>query len=194
MGLCYVGGFQALTLALVGRLPGDIAPLEGLGVINQQESVAGLSSHSLLTAFPLSARGRVCVSSLAARGPMERRASASLWQACPDTVLQRRVAMKVAFPGGLSVPEGQVPLSISTLASALQVEQGTIGTDPGSIGPKSRLHRPSFPHFPHFPRFPHLIFSTVHVCSVPPPVRNKRNKWNRNIGQNLRLVLFRSVE
>jgi hypothetical protein len=31
-------------------------------------------------------------------------------------------------------------------------------------------------------------------CSVPPPVRNKRNKWNKNIGQNRRLVLFRSVE
>ena len=106
---------------------------------------------------------------------MERRASANLWQACPDTVLQRRVAMKVAFLGGLSVPEWQVPLSLSTLASALPVEQGTIGTDPGSIGPKSRLHRPAFPHFPQFPRFPHLIFSTVHVCSVPPPVRNKRN-------------------
>ena len=147
-----------------------------------------------VTAFPLSAWGRVCVSSLAARGPMERRASASLWQACPDTVLQRRVVMKVAFLGGLSVPEGQVPLSLSTLASALPVEQGTICPDPGSIGPKSRFHRPAFPHFPQFPRFPHLIFSTVHVCSVPPPVRNKRNKWNRKIGQNRRLVLFRSVE
>ena len=147
-----------------------------------------------VTAFPLSAWGRVCVSSLAARWPLERRASASLWQACPDTVLQRRVAMKVAFLGGLSVPEGQVPLSLSTLVSALPVEQGTIGTDPGSIGPESRLHQPIFPHFPQFPRLHHLIFSTVHVCSVPPPVRNKRNKWNRNIGQNRRLVLFRSVE
>ena len=147
-----------------------------------------------VTAFPLSAWGRVCVCSLAARGPMERRASASLWQACPDAVLQRWVAMKVAFLGGLSVPEGQVPLSLSTQASALLLEQGTIGTDPGSIGSKSRPHRPAFPHSPQFPRFPHLIFSTVHACSVPPPVRNKRNKWNRNIGQNCSLVLFRSVE
>lgn len=129
-----------------------------------------------------SAWGRVCVSSLAARGQVERRASASLWQACPDTVLQRRVAMKVAFLGGLSVPEGQVPLFLSTLASALPVERGTIGPDPGSIGLKSRPHRPTFPHFPQFPRFPHLIFSTVHVCSVPPPVRNKRNRWNKSIG------------
>ena len=136
-----------------------------------------------VTAFHSSAWGRVCVCSLAARGQVEQRASASLWQACPDTVLQRRVAMKVAFPGGLSVPEGQVPLSISTLASALPVEQGSIGTDLGSIGPKSRLHRPVFPHSPQFPRFPHLIFSTVHVCSVPPPVRNKRNKWNRLLVQ-----------
>ena len=53
-----------------------------------------------MTAFPLSAWGRVCVSSLAARGPMERRASASLWQTCSDTVLQRRVAMEVAGLGG----------------------------------------------------------------------------------------------
>ncbi len=58
---------------------------------------------------------RACGSSLAARGPMERRASASLWQACPGTVLQRRVAMEVAFLGGPAVPEGQVPLSLSAL-------------------------------------------------------------------------------
>ena len=41
-----------------------------------------------------------------------RRASASLWAACPATIMQRRVAMKVAFPGGSSVQEGQVPLSL----------------------------------------------------------------------------------
>ena len=35
------------------------------------------------------------------------------------------------------------------------------------------------------------ITSTL-FCSVPPPVRNKRNKWNRKIGQNRRLVLFHS--
>jgi len=46
-------GIRALTAALALRLPGDYAPLEGLGVTDQQESVAGLSGHSLLTAFPL---------------------------------------------------------------------------------------------------------------------------------------------
>ena len=56
---------------------------------------------------------------------MERRASASLWPACPVTVLQRRVAIEVA---GLAVwsealPETkltdeQVPFPLSTLASA----------------------------------------------------------------------------
>ncbi len=39
-------------------------------------------------------------------------AFASLWQTCSDTVLQRRVAIEVAFLGGLSVPEGQVPLFV----------------------------------------------------------------------------------
>ena len=53
MGLCYDCGFRALTVALALRLPGDYAPLEGPGVTDQQESVAGLSGHSLLTAFPL---------------------------------------------------------------------------------------------------------------------------------------------
>ena len=114
-------------MALVLCLPGDYLPLEGLGVTDQQESVAGLSGHSLLTAFLYK-----CVGT--GRGPMERRASASLWQACPDTVLQRRVAMEVA---GLAVwgeaqrrtklTDEQVPLPLSTLASALPLELGTIG-------------------------------------------------------------------
>ena len=52
MGLCYGGGFWATTLALVLPLPGDYFPLEGPGVINQQESVDGSAGHSLLTAFP----------------------------------------------------------------------------------------------------------------------------------------------
>ena len=52
MGLCYDCGFEALTVALALGLPGDYAPLEGPGVTDQQESVAGLSGHSLLTAFP----------------------------------------------------------------------------------------------------------------------------------------------
>ena len=104
-------GIRALTVALALRLPGDYLPLEGPGVTDQQESVAGLSGHSLLTAFPYK-----CGS--LGRRPMERRASASLWQTCSVTVLQRRVAMKVAFPGGLTVPEGQVPFSIYRPESA----------------------------------------------------------------------------
>ena len=47
-----VRGFGALTVALALRLPGDYGPWGRWG-INQQESVAGLSGHSLLTAFPL---------------------------------------------------------------------------------------------------------------------------------------------
>ena len=65
MGLCYDCGFRALTFALALGLPGDYAPLEGPGVTDQQESVAGLSGHSLLTAFPLKCGGR-------RRWPMER--------------------------------------------------------------------------------------------------------------------------
>ena len=63
-------------------------------------------------------------------------ASVSLWPACPVTVSQRRVAIEVA---GLAVwaealPETkltdeQVPLPLSALASALPLEQGTIGPD-----------------------------------------------------------------
>ena len=57
MGLCYGGGFRAATLALVLPLPGDYFPLEGLGVINLQESVGGEAGHSLLTAFPYKCGG-----------------------------------------------------------------------------------------------------------------------------------------
>ena len=64
-GLCYDCGFWALTLALALGLPGDYLPLEGLGVTDQQESVAGLPGHSLLTAFPLKCGSR-------RRWPMER--------------------------------------------------------------------------------------------------------------------------
>ena len=54
-----------MTVALALRLPGDYLPLEGPGVTDQQESVAGLSGHSLLTAFPLKCGSR-------RRWPMER--------------------------------------------------------------------------------------------------------------------------
>ena len=59
-------GKRALTVAPVLRLPGDYLPLEGPGVTDQQESVAGLSGHSLLTASPLKCGSR-------RRWPMERR-------------------------------------------------------------------------------------------------------------------------
>ena len=47
-----VRGFGAPTVAPALRLPGDYGPWGRWGT-NQQESVAGLSGHSLLTAFPL---------------------------------------------------------------------------------------------------------------------------------------------
>ena len=94
-------------------------------------------------------------------------ATASLCQACPGTVSPRRVAMKVAFPGGSSVPEGQVPLSLLTLASVPPVEQGTIGPDPGSIGTKYCSERPQILHFPRFPHSRRLMVRRENVCSVP---------------------------
>ena len=157
MGLCYDCGFGALTVALALRLPGDCLPPRGPGGTDQHSELAVVEQvkrAEQLTAdrdrFSLKVRWvRVCGSSLAARGPMERRASASLWQACPDTVLQRRVAIEVA---GLAVWGGaqrrtkltdeQVPLPLSTLASALPPEQGTIGPD--------HRHRPKRSvHFVH---------------------------------------------
>ena len=61
-------------------------------------------------------------------------AAVSLWPTCSVTVSQRRVAMEVA---GLAVwgeaqrrtklTDEQVPLPLSTLASALPLELGTIG-------------------------------------------------------------------
>ena len=110
-------GIRALTVALALRLPGDYLPLEGPGVTDQQESVAGLSGHSLLTAYPLKCGSR-------RRGPMERRASVSLRRTCSGAVSQRRVAMKVA---GLAVwgeaqrrtklTDEQVPLPLSAPTS-----------------------------------------------------------------------------
>ena len=50
-----VRGFGALTVAPALRLPGVYGPWGRWGT-NQQESVAGLPGHSLLTLFPLIAR------------------------------------------------------------------------------------------------------------------------------------------
>lgn len=46
-------GIRGKTVELAPTLPGDYLPLEGSGVTDQQETVAGLSGHSLLTAIPL---------------------------------------------------------------------------------------------------------------------------------------------
>ena len=77
MGLCYVRGFGALTVALAGGLPGDYGPW-GLWGMNQQESVAGPAGHSLLTLLPFIARSagaerpRVCDWSALARKEQSR--------------------------------------------------------------------------------------------------------------------------
>lgn len=95
-----------------------------------------LLRHSLAHRFSFISAGAL------QRGQMERRASVSLWPACPVTVSQRRVAIEVA---GLAVwaealPETkltdeQVPFPLSTLASALPLELGSIGPyRPNSIG------------------------------------------------------------
>ena len=49
-----IRGFGAPTLAPALRLPGDYGPWRW--GTNQQETVAGLSGHSLLTLFPFIAR------------------------------------------------------------------------------------------------------------------------------------------
>ena len=58
-------GIRGMTVAPALRLPGDYLPLGGPGGMDQQESVAGLSGHSLLTAFPYKCGSLV-------RRPMER--------------------------------------------------------------------------------------------------------------------------
>ena len=137
MGLCYGKRIQGTDGGAGTPSPGRLSsPLRGAGGGSQGESLHGFgvcggkgggkqpprgAVKSLATAFPYK-----CGS--LERWPMERRASASLWPVYPGTVLQRRVAMEVAFLGGSAVPEGQVPLPLSALASALPLELGTIGT------------------------------------------------------------------
>ena len=74
-----IRGFGALTVAPALRLPGDYGPWGRWG-IDQQESVAGLSGHSLLTAFPL--LGGEGGSEATGRGQTSRRLTASLH--CPS--------------------------------------------------------------------------------------------------------------
>ena len=80
------------------------------------------------------AGGEPAVASAGGAGQWSVGAAVSLWPTCSVTVSQRRVAIEVA---GLAVWGGaqrrtkltdeQVPLPLSALASALPLEQGTIG-------------------------------------------------------------------
>ena len=141
-GLCYDCGFRALTVAPALRLPGDLAPLEGPGVTDQQESVAGLPGHSLLTAFPLKcgSLGRwPCVRwgvresvtdlfrhSLPAKGGIEGCWSGCL--CCSNAEAQTDRRASTAF--------------IIDLRVALLLDQGTIGLH-SSIGPDISPTAPS---------------------------------------------------
>ena len=127
------------------RSPGVIAPpLGGWEGLNQQESVAGLSGHSLLTASPYkcgSRRRRHIV-----RGGVRESVAVDA-VAATDTVSQRRVAMEVAglavWGGALrrtKLTDEQVPLLIWTVEWALPLELGTIGL---YIGPLIRDRSPS---------------------------------------------------
>ena len=122
-----VRGFGALTVALVGRSRAIILlPVGGREGINQHGELAVVEGAQR-PEQPTAGRDRFSFNLCGG-------ASASLWQACSDTVLQRRVAMKVA---GLAVwgaaqrrtklTDEQVPISFMTLASALPVESGSIG-------------------------------------------------------------------
>ena len=131
MGLCYGGGFWAGTLAPVLPLPGECFPLEGPGVMGQQESVTGPAGHSLLTSFPYKCGSR-------GRRPMVREGVREFVavdaEAATDTISQRRVAMEVA---GLAVwgaaqrrtklTDEQVPLPLSAWMMAPTGKLGTIG-------------------------------------------------------------------
>ena len=91
MGLCYDCGFRALTVALALGLPGDYFPPRGPGGTDQHGELAVVEQAERaeqLTAdrdrFSLKVRWvRVCVSSLAARGPVERRAEIGPGKAPP---------------------------------------------------------------------------------------------------------------
>ena len=101
-------GIWALPVALALRLPGDCPPLEGPGVTQEQVSprLRWVRWEEQRQAAAVRGRGESCnrfflkSAGASGRGPMERRASVSLWPACPVTVSQRRVAIEVA---GLAV-------------------------------------------------------------------------------------------
>ena len=113
-----VRGFGAGTVALALRLPGVYGPWGRWGtdqhgelaVVEQaqraEQPTAGRDR------FPFKCGGGESASAVSLRvGPWSVGAVVSLWTTRSATISQRRVAMKVAFPGGSSVPEGQVPFS-----------------------------------------------------------------------------------
>ena len=68
-------GIRGKTLALALRLPGDYFPLEGSGVTDQQESVAGLPGHSLTAKGGNEGCWSGCLGRSAAENQTDRRAS-----------------------------------------------------------------------------------------------------------------------
>ena len=121
-------GIRALTLALALRLPGDYLPLEGPGVTDQQESVAGLSGHSLLTAYSLKCGSR-------RRRPMEREGVRKSVAGLPWHSLAAKGGNGGCWSGclGRSAAESQTDRRAST---ASFIDPG-IGTAAGT-----RHHRP----------------------------------------------------
>ena len=146
-------GIRALTLALALRLPGDYLPLEGPGVTDQQESVAGLSGHSLLTAFPLK-----CGS--LRRRPMERGGGS---ESVAD-LLRHSLTAKGGNEGCWSGCLGGGPAGDQTdrrASTASLIDLG-IGTAAGT-----GYHRPGSA----------IGTKKNPTCSVP--FRNRWNKWNK---------------
>jgi len=147
MGLCYGGGFWAATLALVLPFPGDYFPLEGPGVINQQESVGGEAGHSLLTAFPYKCGSR-------RRRPMVREGVRESVADLFGRSLTAKGGNRGCWSGCLvrSVAENQTDRRASTASY--------IGIDVGTVTGTRWLHRPSPLHRWPFPlqcKLPFLV-------------------------------------
>ena len=98
-----VRGFGALTFALVGRSRAFILlPVGGREGINQHGELAVVEQAQ--QAEQLTAdRDRFSFNLCGG-------ASASLWQTCSGTVLQRRVAIEGRWSGRLCRPDERVPL------------------------------------------------------------------------------------
>ena len=116
------GGFWAATLALVLPLPGDYFPLEGPGVIGQQESVGGEAGHSLLTAFPYKCgsrrRGpfvlegvRESLADLLRQSLTAKGGNRGCWSGCygrsaAENITDRRASTAFYMDGGISTVVG----------------------------------------------------------------------------------------